>query len=265
MNLESIEAKASDNLRHTYLSLGLSLPGSRLIQEDGFKACVGVQNHPICNFALDLKLDPWVVRSLSRLAAHHASFRIYLSPSDRPNHAEELVCRSGFQETYALAVLVSGGADRQVQLPIKKVHTVDDRRQVAEFMAAQFFNLHQPEFRNTIAEATFLAEDLDLYRVGDEGRPQAAFMLSGIGDTLGLYNLCVSARSRRRGLGAKLLDWCKNAALSENRSLILQCDTSLESWYSRNGFRSLGQIRVFSLPNALSTDIITTGSLLSRA
>jgi GNAT superfamily N-acetyltransferase len=265
VSLNPTDRDASENLWHTYLSLGRSLPGSRLIEEDGFRACLGVHDHPICNFALDLLLDPWVVRKLSRIAAERPSFRIYVLPGDRPTHSQELMVRSGFRETHSLVAMGAGGQEAKLDLPVERVHSVDDRRQIAEFMAAQFFSVHKQDFRKTVAEATFLAEDLELYRVGDQSRPMAAFMLSRSGETLGLYNLCVSARLRRRGLGARLLSWCKNLAFSESRSVVLQCDSGLTPWYCRNEFNSLGTIRVFSLPKVEPTDIITSGSLLSRA
>jgi len=265
VSLGPLDSEASLNLWHTYLSLGLSLPGSRFAEEPGFKACLGVQDHPICNFALQLSLDPWVARRLERLASERPSFRIYLAPGDHPDHAQELMIRSGFRESYSLQIMGCDGLPEEIDLPIQRVYTVDDRREIAEFMAAQFFGVHKPEFRSTIAEATFLAEDLELYRLGDRGRPMAAFMLARSGRSLGLYNLCVNARFRSRGMGSRILSWCRNIAFAEKRSVVLQCDASLECWYLKNGFKSLGSIHVFSLPNHEPTDIITPGSLLSRA
>ncbi len=251
---------ASDNLVETYLRLGLAAPSSGVWEDEGFRACLGGFSHPICNFALRLRLDPWSARRLQELARSRRSFHVYVLPEDQPSYLEEILIRADFRPTYHMVSMVGeGGIGDEIEIMRAESDAARDR--VSEFMARQFFMKQGAEFRDQVRWATFAAKDLDLYYLLDRGRPLAAVMLSRSPGALGIYNLCVASGRRRRGIGSSLLRWCQTVAYEERRQPVLQCDPSLEQWYASFGFRPAGRIKVFSLLQPDRIDIMDTGSV----
>ena len=109
-------------------------------------------------------------------------------------------------------------------------------------MADSFFGNRSAQFRQTVADCVVHAEGAELYEVGT-GEIRAAAMLVRTGSMVGVYNLCVSPPLRGRGLGARFL-----AAVTASCELAtLQCEKSLETWYARQGWRRIGNIRIFRL------------------
>src|SRR5580692_6503199 len=100
MTREEIQAGASENLLRTYFSLGLAIPNSTTVEEEGYIACLGEFEHPICNFAAGLRLDPWSAKQLATLAATRKSFNVYAVPGDSPPHLAELLRRCDFRISY---------------------------------------------------------------------------------------------------------------------------------------------------------------------
>jgi GNAT superfamily N-acetyltransferase len=241
---------ASDNLVETYFRLGLTAPKAGIWEDEGFRACLGGFAHPICNFAVKLRLDPWSARRLAALARARNRFHVYVLPDDRPSYLQEILQRVGFHPIYSMISMLADSRRKDSPAEVLRAESEAARDRIADFMVRQFFMRQDGEFRNQVRWATFAAKDLDLHYVLERGRPIAAVMLSRSADVLGIYNLCVSPGRRRRGIGRSLVDWCFDVANKEGRRPTLQCDPLLERWYSSCGFRSIGRINVFSLPQS---------------
>ncbi len=251
-----LRVAASDNLTRTYLALGLATPKSEVHEEDGFISCVGEFDHPICNFAARLNLDPWSARRLYALASSRGAFNVYHQPGDGPEHASELLERSGFRATYRLVQMVAEPLEVENDIEMVRAGAFLERVEVARFMADQFFSRQSSPFRRKVAEATGSAAELNLYSLLDRGLRAGAIMLCEEQGMLGIYNLCVSSSKRGRGLGGSIVRWALDKALHENRSTTLQCDPRLEGWYECFGFRTIGAVDVYNLSKDAPADII---------
>ncbi len=256
---------ANKNLEETYFRLGLAAPESRLWDNEGFRACLGSYEHPICNFAIQLRLDPWSARRLQTLASARHAFHVYRLPGDQPEYLEELLGRFDFFQVYSLDALIAEPESASEELEPAEANDDLARRSISEFMAMQFFGRQGAQFRQQVQEATFSADDLTFHYVAERGRVVAAAMLSRTPGMLGVYNLCVSPNRRRRGLGSSFVRWSKSLAYREGRAVTLQCDPGLVEWYARFGFRAYGRIGVFSLLKPDGLAIMETGSVLQRA
>ena len=107
MTADEVQIGASENLLRTYFCLGLAIPNTTVIQETGFRACLGEFDHPICNFGADLRLDPWSAKQLASLASSRKCFNVYSLPGDSPKHVAELLRRCDFRISYRLIQMVA--------------------------------------------------------------------------------------------------------------------------------------------------------------
>jgi len=256
MTLPEIQSGASDNLLRTYFSLGLAIPNSTMIAEDGFKACVGEFDHPICNFAAGLHLDPWSAKQLKHLASNKRSFNVYVLPGDTPRHLGELLHRCDFRVSYRLVQMVAEPVGSHHGPRVLAAESHEKRLDVARFMTEQFFNRQSETFRQRVAQATADAKGLDLYELLAYDRRCAAVMLCPGDSVVGIYNLCVAAANRGVGLGKELTAWALSEAFKAGKVVTLQCDSRLQPWYVNQGFRSTGMIDVYTLPKSTRSDIM---------
>jgi len=247
---------ASDNLVDTYIRLGKAVASSRVSEEASFVACHGPLDHPICNFAARLNLDPWSARQLRDLASSRIAFNVYAMPGDRPEHLPELLERAGFQRSFELIQMIAEDPEPGPPIEMRPARSSGERLAVAKFMCEQFFSLQNYSLRKRIAGATAAAEGLDLFDLTERGQPVAAVMLGHGGGVLGVYNLCVASARRGRGIGRAVLDWTLTVARETNRAVTLQCDPLLEGWYRYRGFTVVGRVGVYSLPKRKDDDII---------
>jgi GNAT superfamily N-acetyltransferase len=251
---EEVVRAASTNLIRTYFRLGRATPGARVLEEEGFRACVGEFEHPICNFAADLDLSPWSARRLRTLASARGAFNVYALPGDQPGHLEEILVRAGFRKTYRLVQMVAEPLPAAYGIQVEEAKVQRERAEVARFMADQFFSRQPERFRRKVADATATATDLDLYGLFEREARLGAVMLCRSEGALGIYNLCVASPNRGRGRGGDLVRWC--LAQAQDELVTLQCEPRLEGWYESLGFRSIGNVEVFGLSPEQVPDIM---------
>jgi hypothetical protein len=248
-----IEA-ATENLTHTYLELGRSLLGSRIWRGDGFRSCTGHLDHPICNFAIDVRPRESDFEQLRQLAFRKNSFTVYVLPPHDDPRGLAAMADAGFSVSHKLSIMVSDSviSDR---VELEEVE-IGGRRKIAEFMADQFFHRQPTSFRRGIAEATASATSLRLIRAYWNKRTAGAAMISEHADVIGLYNLCIAPHFRSRGWGSAIVRTVVDDAAKGRRSVTLQCEPSLASWYSSLGFKEVGTVSVFGLYRFKEVDII---------
>lgn len=242
---------AARNLRATYRALASAAPGTEFHQEEGFVRAENVYDHPVCNFAFELDLNPWVARRLAEIGGQKKSFHIYRTPGDRPAHLDELLARVGFETAYRLKMLTA--QFRAVGEGLDEATDRAGRRAVATFMVNQFFARHTPTSRRWVAEATADA-GLRLVGLKHRGSWVAAAMLHEDAEVIGVYNVCVAASQRGRGWGARLVR--EIVAVADEKPLTLQCDPKLATWYASLGFRAVGDADVFRLADRSTADIM---------
>lgn len=258
MITDEIRCSASENLVKTYVSLGLAIPNSTTVTEDGYRACLGEFDHPICNFAAGLHLDPWSAKQLAQLAASRKAFNVYALPTDSPKHIAELLRRCDFRISYRLVQMIAEPTGSHSGPIVLRADFPDKRLEVAKFMTEQFFSRQTENFRKRVANATADATDLELYALLSYGKMTGAVMLCNEDLVIGLYNLCVVSASRGLGLGKEIAGWALSEAYKQNKVVTLQCDSRLQPWYENLGFRSTGMIEVYTLSKTGRGDIINT-------
>lgn len=241
---------AAENMAGTYFTLGAATPSSRVWQDEGFKACLGEAPHPICNFAMNLDLTPWVARHLADIAERHPNFSVYLTPCDKPDHGNEILERAGFSSHFSLLQMIhTGEAPKSPEFePVEAIGNAA-RVETADFMVGQFFSGQSGTFKRLISQATSSSPDLTLYSLFDRDRRIAAIMTYRAAGTLGIYNLCVEGSRRNRGIGSALVRFALEKAYRLGDRAILQCESRLVPWYRSLGFERAGDVMVFRLSN----------------
>jgi hypothetical protein len=259
MTAADLSVAGSRNLFRTYFALGMAAPGSTLSSEPGFDACLGNFDHPICNFAGRVQLDPWTANRLVELALERRSFNVYSAPGDFPITREvrdELLVRAGFRKNYSLRQLFWEPRSVSGHVDLELAETTAQRREVATFMANQFFGRHSANFRRRIAEATLAATELNLYAVRQRNDLVACLMLVEDDSVLGLFNLCVKPHAQSRGWGQSIVAEVQRRAYVAGKFVNLQCDETLTSWYERQGFQRSGWVDVYGLSDERRIAII---------
>ncbi len=257
MTPEEISLGASENLLRTYFSLGLAIPNSTTLTDEGYRACLGEFEHPICNFAAGLHLDPWSAKQLASLAASRKAFNVYAIPGDSPEHLQELLHRCDFRISYRLVQMVAEPIGRHSGPMVVRATDSESRLQIAQFMTEQFFSRQTEAFRTRVATATADATELELYSLLSYGRTTGGVMLCPGEKVIGIYNLCVASASRGLGLGKELTAWALSEAFKQQKVVTLQCDSHLQSWYEDLGFHATGMIEVYTLSKPGRGDIMS--------
>lgn len=256
MTLSEIQRASSDNLRQTYFRLAMSIPDTVLVEDPAYRACLGEFEHPICNFAADLKLDPWSGRRLANLAMSRRSFNVYALPGDEPAHVAELLIRCDFRISYRLIQMASDGAPVEPSIDMRRAESAPIRSEIAQFMTDQFFPRQTSGFRRRIAQATADSQVLDLYEMIWGDQRIGGVMLYETELAVGIYNLCIDFPRRGQGLGRLLTNWALRQASLRTKPAILQCDPHLQEWYEKQGFCRTGTIDVYTLSNPVRRDIM---------
>lgn len=250
MILDSLTAAASANLKHTYFELGRASAHSKVWSEDGFEACIGEFEHPICNFAAGLDLDRNSAFRLAQVASERNSFNVYATPTDRPASLGDLLLREGFQRTYRMVQMAAEPEKIEPKGVLQRAATRFDRKQVALFMVDQFYTKQTRPFRDGVAEATANALSLELLAMRRDGKVLGAAMVCVNGGMAGVYNVCVDASLRGLGIGSTIMKEILAVSSVKGVAATLQCDSKLESWYGNLGFRRTGEIEVYALPKS---------------
>lgn len=244
--LTPVLVDSSANVRKTYAALACAIGGTHVSEYEAYTLVENAQDHPVCNFAAKLDLDPWSAGELARIASAKPSTVVYRLPSDEPAHADELLLRAGFKETYRLVMMGSSGRRSDSGIELVRLDAAQDRDPAAAFMCSQFFNRQPPEFRRLVQRATAHATELELWQYSPVGKIAAAMLLCNDA-ALGLYNLCVDPSLRGNGIGTRMVDFFLDAAFLGDKWAVLQCESRLEPWYVAQGFAKLGEIAVYKL------------------
>ncbi len=242
-------AGANANLIETYFRLARATPGSTFWDRGHLQGCFGVFNHPICNFVVASGLDETEAQELRRITESRDTLHIYVPPGPAQKRDEALLVATGLQPIYRLKQM---HAEPIFELPgVQPVEATTHaaRLALARFMVGQFFSTQPKLFREGIARATARAGGLDLYAIGYQGQIIGGVMLCREGNTLGVYNLCVTPGSQNQGWGRSIVNWARTCAGVEGRSVTLQCDERLVNWYTKSGFSQTGEIVAYSRIN----------------
>ncbi|CAN5377682.1 hypothetical protein BH11ARM2_BH11ARM2_02940 [soil metagenome] len=221
-------------------------PATDRVEEDGFVAWLAPGDPPVANFAFVRQVDPWSARRLAEIAGRQGRFRVYASRVEEV--ANEVLDRAGFvRRGEARIMLASPGGDPGGLAPEQE----EDPREVAVFVADQFFARAVPARRDAFARSIASAPDTRLVSVRDRGGIVAAAMLSSTEGMLGIYNLCVAPRRRGVGIGTELVRW---VLAHSSHPVTLQSDPSLEPWYRKSGFRTVGAVQFYGLASSRDSD-----------
>lgn len=248
-----------DNALATYLGLVGAVNGSVVTKPKGFTLVRGPGPFSFCNFAAGFDSDQGsfedTVEALVENAEDCFGFYVFVITGDRPADLAERLEDRGFERRHTLVGMHSAVAPSTAPTGIRLVTTQQDRRDVARFMAQQFFWRMPREARDAIAAAT-AASPHTIWSVGEPAHPEAAVMLVEDGAAVGLFNLCVRQELRRRGLGAAVVRAVQAAAASKGQPVVLQCEPELEPWYRKLGFETVGTVEAFTLSQEDGGDII---------
>ncbi|MBI1756247.1 MAG: GNAT family N-acetyltransferase [Fimbriimonas ginsengisoli] len=241
---------AAANLLATYFTLGAASPGSRIWHEPGFTACFAEWEHPICNFAANVKLSSEVASRLAQLAGERPNFNVYTFDALLSSH--NCLELAGFKVRTRL-VQMAWEPEEFAPVVQRPLAHPEGRQEIAHFMAWQFFGNQTADYRARLAETIVNARDLELVSFFHGRELAAAAMLScSPEEILGVYNLCVKSSLRGRGWGRDLMLAIEAMAWQKHQTVILQCDASLKQWYAQVGFTQIGGVDIWGLPHERS-------------
>lgn len=247
----TIEKASLQNLVDTYMALGRASGKGEQIVGSGIHGYASSFPHPISNFAIAGDITPSIAADLKRIGETRSAFHVYLYDEVVGRQARASLRKQGFRNTHVLQVMSAPPVVPPGGLPLERAETEHSREVVAKFMMSQFPSSYPEWIRDEVCKATSAAEGLDLYSMKEENEIIAAMMLRRNESCVGLYNLCVRAEQRGRGIGRLLVTMAKRYASNLRVPLILQCDRSLISWYQSSGFVKTGKIEVYLLPRVL--------------
>ncbi len=249
-----------ENALATYLGLVASVKGAVVSKPTGFTLVRGPGHFSFCNFAAGFQLDEstldGAVSLLQEQAEECFGFYVFAMSGDTPVDLDETLARRGFECRQELVGMASGAAPHPPDIDARAVTDHMERRQVASFMAKQFFWRMPREAREAIAAST-AASGHSIWAVGEPEDPDAAVMLVEQPRAVGLFNLCVRPEIRQKGLGTELVRAVQAAAGNLSKHVVLQCEPELAPWYERLGFEAVGTVEAFTLSQHDSGDILT--------
>lgn len=260
MEHDLLDGKAGisrENVLQTYLTLATGLPGTEVIQRDGFLRVLGTWPLSFCNFAGQFESDrdpDDVARELVGESRRGDGLWAFVMSGDRPAELRNSLLDHGFSLRQCLTQFWS--ADEGEPMPeIRLAQDADSRLRVGSFMADQFFPFSSANSKSMVARSTAMCL-AELAFIGSAERPDAAMMLCRTKYSVGLYNLCVRKGMRNQGLGTKLVRAAQSIAASYKLPLTLQCHASLRKWYQDQAFEMSGTVHAFYCGKAGSTDIM---------
>lgn len=245
MIADLVVERASDNIEATYLAVGSLSHGAMVDRWEGGVSCQSSLHHPVSNFAIVRSISSSRAKSLRDVAVGKRAFNTYVLPGPNQNACTRIFEATGFRRASQLQMMVEAEPLRSDAPPPEVASTFDERLAVCRFMARQFFPRQTSSLREAVALAT-AKSPVDLVR-NHGGQIASAAMLSKTPGFIGVYNLCVEASQRDKGWGSELLAAIMNLAAADGCKVTLQCEPSLEPWYLRRGFVSVGAIFVMTL------------------
>jgi ribosomal protein S18 acetylase RimI-like enzyme len=242
----------------TYRELAGAAPGSKVEVISGALLCQAPIDLAFCNFAIltghssEAEALALADEVTLRAEARRVTRVFVIEPA---NGYAALLKARGFRSQQRMTMMASEAPGRGVSRAAQPVETTRERRELARFMIDQFFARQANGPRQIIVDAT-ASSPHDLYRVCEHGAVVAAAMISRSACAWGLYNLCVDPGRRRRGIGAEFVRHLQNLSFLAKLPLTLQCEASLQPWYERLGFVSVGHIEAFSRSRQAGFDIL---------
>jgi GNAT superfamily N-acetyltransferase len=243
-------AAARENIIETYFGLAATLKEATIGETDAFRYAMGSLPLTLCNFAIDLKfsLDP-VERSQQLKKLHHISsgkraLRVFALSGDAPANSFEVMRSGGFRRSGRLALMATRGVNYD-PIAVQPAGSAVERTEVAAFMVQNFFVRRETALRERIVRCTADSPH-ELMGYWHGHHLMGAMMVSRTALSVGVYNLCVAPRQRRKRLGRMLLAAAGALAEAEGKVLTLQSDRELAGWYELLGFESCGEAETFA-------------------
>lgn len=237
---------AETNFIEANLQIALALANAHTIEGPGFRAVVSDVPHVLGNFAFGLSLDPHGAHALRELAAARESFRILAVPSDGPEYLGELLERAGFVRSARLSLMAAPGKlgeeDGTALSPAPTAGT--------KLVGNVFFSHTEPPVREALLEALERVVGDATFALRVSGRVVGTVSLFEHAGVLGIYSVGVIPAQRGRGRGAEIIRWSLAEAARREVSATLQCVPSLEPWYGRFGFETVGYAELWRLDRA---------------
>jgi ribosomal protein S18 acetylase RimI-like enzyme len=206
-----------------------------------------------CNFAAGFALSPdrdvavHTLQSLRERVQDNRRFWLFHMAGDRPADLTTLLLEAGFVPKHGLVEMAWNPTRTAPAADMSRCEGDADRIRVAGFMAGVFFWRLDREYRDQVARAT-AGSGLELYRYEERGEVVGALMLAVTERSVGLYNLCVEDSRRNHGLGSALVRSVQALSYEHGLPMLLQCDSSLQPWYAKLGFQTVGLLTAYSAP-----------------
>ncbi|MGI8922838.1 MAG: GNAT family N-acetyltransferase [Fimbriimonadales bacterium] len=236
------------NVGETYISLGRNAPGARVTQSDSMWSCSSRFAHPIGNFATHFRLSSNELERIVSNAEAKPHFRAYVMDGDRPADLGKRLERVGLKPRYKLAGMVAGAHGEHGDTILERDSSKERISVTAKFVSDTFFWRSDRDTRRSLtALLAASADSQEFYSMGDGSGTVAAAALSITGSVAGLYNLCVRQDRRSAGIGTRAVSQMLRLAAERNLRLVLQCEDSLASWYSAQGFEKGAELVAYSL------------------
>jgi GNAT superfamily N-acetyltransferase len=237
-----------DNLFETFRALGKAAEGN-LTETDEYLFCEGTVNHPVANFAVVKNLNSNDAGMFARHAAQRSVFHLYAIPTT-PVH--EMLRRAGFLPAYRMLQMQApaiGPAPDPGSEPIAEIDVLAAASLMIETFFQRYGLAEQAAIRIAICNSGIPA-------VGEtaDGMVLSTALMHYHAETVGVYNLCVSASKRNKGLGRDLVRKIRTAA-GEN-PVILQCDYNLGPWYQQLGFSEISSLTVYTIDPKIRPELL---------
>ncbi|MCB0825572.1 MAG: GNAT family N-acetyltransferase [Armatimonadetes bacterium] len=240
---------ARENVIETYLELARAVPQSEIEWRSDYVVVRGPSSLSFCNFAARFEASHPVhglAEEIADLSHHWPGFWIFVTDGDRPTDLSERLIQAGFMVRQTLSQMIWEPDGVEYEEFGQVMEGLVPRREMARFMADQFFVRTPQSIRAEIAEATARSTHR-LISVRDEiGAFLGGVMMSRTPNSVGLYNLCVSPQFRHKGMGSSLVREVQTQATALGVPVVLQCHGPLIEWYETLGFRTVGQLRAFT-------------------
>ncbi len=249
MTAASWTAIGHENVVETYSGLAASVVGVREAQLDGCRLFAHKTPLSLCNFAIDFRTTSEelgeLADQLAQLNRERPHMRIFVVDGDQPAGIGRALTDCGLTKLGVLTQMVySEQAGPSIELVLSS--NEEERTRLAKFMVANFFWRREMVLRTTIVEAT-VSSPHQLYGAWIGQELVGAVMLSETARSMGLYNLCVEPRRRKRGVGTRIVQACAQIADTRSKALVLQTEARLVPWYENNGFRSFGFVETYGI------------------
>ncbi len=256
--LADLRQVARENILATYLGLASSLSEAVLRFREPYTLISGPTDLSFCNFAAGFEVEKDLdghLGWLSRYASETPGFWAFAMTGDTPDDLPERLEAQGFERRQAMIQMVCPAPPLRLVSAMDEAVAQFDRREIARFMADQFFQRTSVDGRARIAAAT-AGSPHRLFSWRDGAGAASAVMVSCSAGALGLYNLCVRSDVQESGHGTDSVEFVKWLAAEKNLPVVLQCAADLVPWYQRRGFEPSGKIEAYTYPRTVPWPVI---------